>query len=133
MPSSPLAPVPGVPERGRPEYTNKTGTNPARKGRLRFEEGVGTDTDVPHDFGVGVLSGYETAPGRPNHNKVIWKKPAEETLKARAHVGSASWPEAPEFLQPFADGAGSGAELKFQAAIRDGSHQFRKNYAKVTE
>lgn len=133
MPSSPLAPVPGIPERGRPEYTSKTGANSARKGRLRFEEGIGTDTDVPRDFGVGVLSGYETAPGRPNHNKQVWIKPPAETLQERAHVGSAAWPEGPKFLGSFVDGAGSGAELKFQAAVRDGGHQNRPNYARISD
>jgi hypothetical protein len=75
---------------------------PGGRGPLRFEEGLATDTDVPNDFQLGVSQGYITAPGRPNHNANVWEKSPAETMKERAHVGSAAWVEAPTFLGEFA-------------------------------
>jgi hypothetical protein len=48
--------------------------------------------------------GSAVAAGRPNRNAPVWQKPAAETLAERAHVGSASWTEAPTFLGEFAHG-----------------------------
>ncbi|HEY1646012.1 MAG TPA: hypothetical protein VGF75_06675, partial [Candidatus Saccharimonadales bacterium] len=62
-----------------------------RRGPLRFEEGIATDTDVPSDFTFGAMQGYRTAPGRPNHNLNVFEKPAAETMQQRAHLGSAAW------------------------------------------
>lgn len=128
-----LAPNPRFPERGNYDYGVKTGVNTARQGRLRFEEGLATDTDLPNEFGKGVMQGYATAPGRGNHNQNVYEKPAEETMRERAHVGSAAWPEAPEFLGGFAHGAGSGAERRFEMVTRSGTRQERPNYARTTD
>ncbi|MFC8428534.1 hypothetical protein [Streptomyces sp. NPDC057253] len=128
-----LAPNPSFPEKGQYDYGVKAGVNTARRGRLRFEEGVATDTDIPQEFGKGVMQGYQTAPGRNNHNVNVFEKPADETMRERAHVGSAAWPEAPEFLGGFAHGAGHGAEQRFEMVVRDGRHQERPNYAKTTD
>jgi hypothetical protein len=128
---SPLSPTPSDPESPRYEYITKQAENPTRKGPLRFQEGLGTDTDIPNSFVTGALQGYETPPGRLNQNKKVDTKDASETMAERAHVGSASWPEAPEFLSGFVDGTGRNAEQKFIADIRDGGHYERPNYARI--
>jgi hypothetical protein len=106
----PLAPAPQFPERISAVYEEKFAPDiPGNRGPLRFEEGIGSDTDVPNEFTKGVLQGYLTAPGRPNHNANVYEKFPEETMAERAHVGSASWVEAPTFLSEFSHGAFSAA------------------------
>jgi hypothetical protein len=100
-----IAPNPQFPERGAQSYEMKMSGNAERRGPLRFEEGIATDTDVPTDFQKGMTSGFATAPGRPNRNAPVWQKPAAETLSERAHVGSAAWIEAPTFLGEFSHGS----------------------------
>ena len=99
-----ISPAPRFPERAPQIYERKGADNATRRGPLRFEEGIATDTDVPNDFQKGIASGSAVAPGRPNRNAPVWQKPAAETLSERAHVGSASWAEAPTFLGEFAHG-----------------------------
>lgn len=99
-----IAPNPQFPERAPHVYERKGAANITRRGPLRFEEGVATDTDVPSDFEKGMMQGSATAPGRPNRNASVFIKPAAETLAARSHVGSASWIEAPTMLGEFAHG-----------------------------
>jgi hypothetical protein len=99
-----ISPAPRFPERAPQIYERKGADNVTRRGPLRFEEGIATDTDVPNDFAKGMMSGSATAPGRPNRNAPVWQKPAAETLSERAHVGSASWVEAPTYLGEFAHG-----------------------------
>ena len=87
-----IAPVPSFPERTGATYERKMSAAQAGlRGPLRFEEGVATDTDVPNDFQLGLNQGYDTPAGRPNHNLNVMEKYPEETMRARAHVGSASW------------------------------------------
>lgn len=127
-----LAPAPHFPERAAQGFEMKGAGNPVRRGPLRFEEGIATDTDVPNDFQKGILSGSATAPGRPNRNAPVWQKTAEETLAERAHVGSAAWVEAPTMLHDFAAGSFSdyGAPV-FETAIATGGH--RQNPAVVND
>lgn len=99
-----ISPAPRFPERAPQIYEMKGAGNATRRGPLRFEEGIATDTDVPNDFQKGMASGSAVAPGRPNRNAPVWQKPAAETLSERAHVGSAAWAEAPTFLGEFAHG-----------------------------
>lgn len=82
---------------------------PGNRGPLRFEEGIATDTDVPYDFGVGAYEDTAPSPMRQNHNnpEMFYKYP-EETMRERAHVGSASWIEAPTMLNDFVQGSMSG-------------------------
>ena len=75
---------------------------PGNKGPLRFEEGVVLDTDVPFEFGRGA---YEDTLGTVNVGTHI--KDPLETMRERAHVGSATWIEAPMMLGDFVQGAGS--------------------------
>jgi len=133
---SPFAPHPAYPEKATPVWERKfhnTGT-PGRKGPLRFEEGIATDRDIPAGFTTGITQGYETAPGRPNHNKKVDTKYPAETLAERAHVGSASWVEAPTMLGEFSQGmnADKGA-IHFEVVHRDGGHYNRVNYARVMD
>jgi hypothetical protein len=99
-----ISPAPQFPERAPQAYELKGADNATRRGPLRFEEGIATDTDVPNDFQKGMMQGMIPAAGRPNHNANVFEKPAAETLAERAHVGSASWVEAPTFLGEFAHG-----------------------------
>ena len=106
--SSPLAPSPRFPERVPTYYEGKMGPNVSgQQGPARFYEGVTSDTDVRNDFSTGVMQGYGTAPGRPNHNQNVYEKYPAETMRARAHVGSAAWVEAPTHLAEFSHGADS--------------------------
>jgi hypothetical protein len=128
-----LAPNPQYPERVGNTYETKVGVNAPRRGPLRFEEGLATDTDVPNDFTKGVLQGYQTAPGRPNHNANVYEKWPEETMAQRAHVGSAAWVEAPTFLGEFAHGSGRAAEIKYEQVDRSGGRYERINPANVPD
>lgn len=119
-----LSPSPQFPERPGTKYEAVQTSNPARRGILRFEEGISTDTSVPHDFVVGAMQGYRTPPGRPNHNMNVYEKPAAETLQQRAHLGSAAWPDAPSFVGEFAHGTMRG-EVEYEQVTRNGRHQDR--------
>ena len=101
-----IAPSPKFPERPGNIYDRKmSAAVPGQRGPMRFQEGIGTDTDVPQEFGNGAQQGYTPAAGRPNRNAPVHTKPAEETMKERAHVGSASWVEAPDYLSEFSNGS----------------------------
>lgn len=127
-----LAPVPAFPERVSNVYEEKIGLNATRRGPLRFEEGVATDTDVPNEFGKGAMQGYVTAPGRPNHNANVYEKFPQETMAERAHLGSAAWVEAPTYLGEFAHGSFNDyAAQQYEAVQRNGAR--RLNAATVDD
>jgi hypothetical protein len=129
-----ISPNPQYPERAPQVYEEKIGQNVTRRGPLRFEEGIATDTDVPNDFTKGVMQGYQTAPGRPNHNLNVYEKYAEETLAQRAHMGSAAWVEAPTFLGEFAHGTNNDfAAQKYEQVDRSGGRYDRLNPANVPD
>ena len=129
-----LAPEPQFPERAPQAYEVKGAGNAERRGPLRFEEGIATDTDVPTDFQKGIMSGFAAAPGRPNRNAPVWQKPAAETLSERAHVGSASWIEAPTFLGEFAHGSFSNnAEQVIETKVVSGGRTQRLNPTVVND
>ena len=122
-----IAPNPQFPERSPQNYEVKMAGNAERRGPLRFEEGVATDTDVPSDFQKGMANGFAAAPGRPNRNAPVWQKPAAETLSERAHVGSAAWIEAPTFLGEFAHGSYSqNAEQVIETKVVTGGRTQRQ-------
>src|SRR5262245_28673044 len=85
-------------------YEHAMAVNNRRRGPLRFEEGVATDTDIPNDFGQGAYGDVAGMGGRPF---TVRKDPAE-TMRERAHVGSSSWIEAPTMLSDFVIGASAG-------------------------
>ena len=130
-----LAPAPGFPEKFAPTYeVNRVPGTPSGPGPLYFEEGLGTDVDLPNNFTTGVLQGYDTPPGRANHNQNVYIKDAAETMRERAHVGSAAWVEAPTMLSDFAAGSFSdAAEVKYESATRSGGRQARPNPAVVSD
>lgn len=131
----PIAPTPGFPEKPDYIYERKMGPNtPGGRGPLRFEEGIATDTDVPNDFQQGMADGYVTAPGRPTHNANVFEKYPEQTMQERAHVGSASWVEAPTYLQEFAHGSFADyADVQFEEVFRSGQRYERLNAAEVDD
>lgn len=133
--ASNIAPTPQFPERTPATYERKfSEAQPGLRGPLRFEEGIATDTDVPNDFILGVQQGYESAPGRPNRNENVFEKFPEETMKQRAHVGSAAWVEAPTFLGEFSHGSFSDyAEAAIEQENRSGGHYTRINPATVID
>jgi hypothetical protein len=130
-----LAPAPGFPERPGTVYERNFASGaPSGPGPLYFEEGLGTDIDLPSNFQTGAMQGYATPPGRSNHNANVYTKTAQETMQERAHVGSAAWVEAPGMLQDFAAGSFSDfAEVRYEEVFRSGGRQARPNAAVVND
>jgi hypothetical protein len=130
-----IAPDPKFPERVGAIYDRKmAGAVPGQRGPLRFEEGIATDTDVPAQFTNGAMQGYMPAPGRANRNAPVWQKTAEETMRERAHVGSAAWVEAPQNLTDFAAGGfADHGDNRFEEVIRNGARQSAMNPAVVQD
>lgn len=124
-----LAPNPRFPESPAGEYVyerkiaeNRVGN----RGPLRFEEGVATDTDVPSDFARGMQEGVGSGVGSAVVDPETQFKRAEDTTKERAHVGSASWIEAPTYLGAFAQGAGE-PEVETIQVTASGAGRYRHN------
>ena len=130
-----IAPAPKFPERPGNIYDRKMSpATPGQRGPLRFEEGLATDTDIPQEFSNGAAQGYTPAAGRPNRNAPVHTKPAEETMRERAHVGSAAWVEAPSHLSEFsAGGFADHGDNRFEEVFRNGSHQQAGNPAVVRD
>ena len=129
-----ISPNPQFPERAPQVYERKGAGNVTRRGPLRFEEGIATDTDVPTDFQKGIMQGYVPAAGRPNHNANVFEKPAAETLSERAHVGSAAWIEAPSMLGEFAHGSYSdNSAQKIETKVVSGGRNQRQSATVVND
>lgn len=124
-----IAPNPLYPERAAQWYQAQMGPNlPGNKGPLRFEEGVATDTDVPNDFARGAYYDTTFSPTRVNHNnrEMVFKYP-EETMAARAHVGSSTWILAPMMLGDFVDGTQGGyGPPQFERVFNPEFRQYRR-------
>lgn len=132
-----LAPAPRYPERdrGAVNYEGKVAQNTERRGPLRFEEGLATDTDVPSDFQLGAAQGYRTAPGKPNHNLPVWIKTPAETMRERAHAGSAAWIDSAGMTGEFMHGVNveGNATRRFEQVNRSGGRYERLHGAIVTD
>ncbi len=130
-----IAPTPGYPERVGANYEVKYAPSiPGNRGPLRFEEGLGTDADIPNAFTKGAMSGYASGVGGPNHNAVVWIKTAEETLGERAHAGSASWVESPTYLGEFVHGTDTDAAAQvYEQALRSGGSYYRQSPTVVND
>jgi hypothetical protein len=130
-----IAPTPQFPEKVGATYERKmAAAQPGLRGPLRFEEGIATDTDVPNDFQVGLDQGYDTPAGRPNHNVNVMEKFPEETMKQRAHMGSAAWVEAPTYLGEYSQGNfGDHSEVVIEEVVRSGARTQRMNPAVVAD
>lgn len=130
-----IAPTPKFPESPGTAYDRKMSpATPGQRGPLRFEEGIATDTDIPAQFTNGAMQGYEPAAGRPNRNKPVHTKTAEETMRERAHVGSAAWVEAPSNLSDFASGGfADHGDNRIERVMRSGGLQKSGNPAVVND
>lgn len=130
-----IAPDPKFAERQGSTYDRKfASATPGQRGPLRFEEGLATDTDVPQEFTNGAMQGYIPAPGRPNRNNPVHTKSAEETMRERAHVGSAAWVEAPASLTDFAAGGFADyGDNRIERVMRNGAHQNSANPSVVND
>jgi hypothetical protein len=130
-----IAPTPKFPEKPGTTYDRKMSpATPGQRGPLRFEEGLATDTDIPTQFSNGAMQGYEPAAGRPNRNKPVHTKTAEETMRERAHVGSAAWVSAPASLSDFSSGAfADHGDNRFEEVTRSGGNQKSGNPAVVND
>jgi hypothetical protein len=130
-----IAPSPKFPEKPGTVYDRKmSSATPGQRGPLRFEEGVATDTDIPQEFTNGAMQGYVPASGRPNRNAAVHTKTAEETMRERAHVGSAAWVEAPNNLSEFsAGGFADHGDNRFEEVFRNGGPQKAGNAAVVQD
>jgi len=136
VPNQTVAPAPRFPERTPNVFERTLGPDiPGNRGSLRFEEGVATDTDVPNDFAIGSYVDTSSAPGRANHNNPsALYKPAEQTMAERAHVGSASWIEAPSVLGEFVEGVVAGDGMPtFERSFNSGGHMNRPNAVRVND
>lgn len=129
-----IAPANIPPERTPQAYQRTMGPNMAgNQGPLRFEEGIATDTDVPSDYQQGMADGYATGPGSPNHNNPDSQyKHANQTMSERAHVGSASWVDAPSVLSTFVQGV-TEPPVTFGDEIRSGGRYERNSPERVTD
>lgn len=130
----PIAPS-NIPNERTPQSFQRTmGPNMAgQQGPLRFEEGLATDTDVPDDFQQGMADGYVTGPGSPNHaNPNAQYKHADQVMKERAHVGSASWVDAPSQLGEFVGGV-TEPPVTYPLVGRSGGRYERRSPEVVTD
>ena len=112
-------------------YEHVMAVNTVRRGPLRFEEGIATDTDVPNDFGLGAYGDTGgDARGRPFMNV----KSPEETMQERAHVGATTWIEAPTMLQDFVYGASGGqGPPQYDLELGSEARLYRPNIAQVQD
>jgi len=116
-------------ERDRSQhYEHDMAQNNRRRGPLRFEEGIATDTDVPNDFRVGAY--VDTTNDRRSW---IMKSPGE-TMRERTHMGSSTWIEAPSMLGEFVQGAHVGVGgPRFEIERESEGRKARPNRACVTD
>lgn len=125
-----IGPVPMYPERSPNTFQRQMAPGiPGNRGPERFQEGIMTDTDVPADFGQGAYADPAPSGMRQNHNnpEMFYKYP-EQTMRERAHMGSASWIEAPALLGDFVQGSMSGDAMpQFEMVYNNGAHQARPN------
>jgi hypothetical protein len=130
-----VAPNPMFPERSPNVFERSMAPSiPGNRGSQQFMEGVASDTDVPRDFGQGAYADTAPSPMRMNHNNpdMFYKYP-EQTMAERAHVGSASWIEAPAMLGDFVQGSMSGDGMPtFEYAYNSGAHMNRPAAARVS-
>lgn len=133
-----VAPAPRNPEKFRAGNVFERTTAPSitgNRGPLRFEEGTATETDVPSDFSRGAYADTQGT-GRLGYQTVEMQyKRAADTMRERAHIGSASWIEAPQLLSDFVEGVHSGDQGTMVAgwdrAFNSGTIQKRPSAVRV--
>jgi len=113
------------------QFERDVAFNGTRRGPLRFEEGVATDTDIPNDFGRGA---YGDTGGDARGRPFTAIKDPMETMSERAHVGSATWIEAPTMLSDFVIGASVGqGPPQFEMELGSERRLIRLNPAMVSD
>lgn len=113
-------------------YESEIASNPRRRGPLRFEEGIATDTDVPNQFRQGAYADPNGDAGKGTWAN--WTKSPDETMRERAHLGSSTWIEAPALLSEFVQGAHAGdGRLAYETESNSGGRQVRPNRATVSD
>jgi len=113
------------------QYEYDLADNQRRRGPLRFEEGIATDTDVPRDFQQGAYG--DTQGTEYGGWATVTKSPAE-TMKERAHLGSSTWIEAPTMLNDFVIGASIGqGPSSFEREVGSEARIRRINPAQVSD
>ena len=131
----PRAPMNPYPEQSNTLFEYKYGPEITyNRGPQRFQEGVETDTDVPYDFQRGAYVDTQSGarPNIPQDGDIVLHKWPAETMKQRAHMGSASWIEAPEVLGDFVTGTQSGeGPRRWEYAFNSGLHQNRPNAVRI--
>lgn len=132
-----VAPAPHNPEKFRNSVFERV-TAPSitgNKGDVHFYEGVATETGVPQDFQVGAVSDTTGTPRGYQTVETFYKR-AEKTVAERAHIGSASWIEAPQLLSDFVSGTQSGdrgtMEGGWERAFNSGGYQKRPSAVRVS-
>lgn len=109
-------------------YETEIASNNRRRGPLRFEEGIVTDTDVPSNFRQGAYGD----PGADSWS--AWTKQPGETMSERYHIGSAAWIDAPPLLSEFVQGAHVGdGPPQYEHEMNSGGRQARPNRATVSD
>ena len=130
-----ITPSTGAPEKHTPVFERTMAPSiTGNRGPLRFEEGTATETDVPQDFAIGAYK--DTAGNARGYQDVeTFFKRADRTMQERAHIGSASWVEAPQVLSDFVQGTQSGDAGSivggWERAFNSGGHQARPNKMRV--
>jgi hypothetical protein len=113
------------------QFERAIAVNNVRRGPLRFEEGVATDTDIPNEFGRGA---YGDTAGGPDGRPFLNVKGPDETMRERAHVGSSTWIEAPTMLSDFVIGASVGqGPSQFEMELGSERRLIRLNPAMVND
>lgn len=113
------------------QYERGFAVNNVRRGPLRFEEGVATDTDIPNDFGLGA---YGDTQGDGRGRPFLCIKDPATTMRERAHVGSSTWIEAPTMLSDFVIGASVGqTPPQFEMELGSEQRLLRINPAMVND
>ncbi len=123
-----VSPAPMFPEKFSPVFERSMAPGYAgNAGPNRFEEGVATDTDVPNDFQRGAY-GDTAGNSRGLPTPEMFFKYPEETMRERAHVGSATWIEAPSVLSEFVQGSMAGDGMpQFEMDMNSGGRMARPN------
>lgn len=132
-----ITPSNGAPEKFSPIFERTFAPSiPGNRGPLRFEEGIATETEVPMDFGIGAYR--DTAGNRRGLPEIeTFYKRANVTMQERAHIGSASWIEAPDVLTEFVEGTQSGdagsVEGGWERAFNSGGMTKRPSHVAVND
>lgn len=131
-----VAPDPKHPEKFAPVFERETAASKTgNKGPLKFQEGIAKVPDINGDFQRGAHVDTEGTP-RGYQNVETFYKRAPDTMRERAHIGSASWIEAPQLLSDFVTGTKAGDQgsvvAGWERVFDSGGYQKRPSAVKVT-